>query len=69
MHLDADRFARDLDHPDTQAELEQQIALTRAYGEKGVPTLMLETSQGRQFIDINPNDPTGILTMIRSASS
>ena len=67
MHLDADRFARDLDHPDTQAELERQIGLTKAFGVKGFPALMLETSQGRQFIDINPNNPEGILADIRSA--
>jgi hypothetical protein len=28
---------------------------------------MLETAQGRQFIDINPNNPEGILADIRSA--
>ncbi|MFM2004646.1 MAG: hypothetical protein RLZZ09_301 [Pseudomonadota bacterium] len=67
LHLDADRFARDLDHPNTQAELERQITVTKAYGVKGFPTLMLETAQGRQFIDINPNDPEGILADIRSA--
>jgi putative protein-disulfide isomerase len=67
IHLDADRFARDLDHPNTQVELERQIAVTKAYGVKGFPTLMLETAQGRQFIDINPNDPEGILADIRSA--
>jgi putative protein-disulfide isomerase len=67
LHLDADRFARDLDHPNTQAELERQITVTKAYGVKGFPTLMLETAQGRQFIDINPNNPEGILADIRSA--
>lgn len=67
MHLDADRFARDLDHPDTQTELERQITLAKTSGVKGFPTLMLETAQGRQFIDINPNNPDGILADIRSA--
>ena len=69
MHLDAERFAHDLDSPDIQAELDRQIALTKAYGVKGFPTLLLETAQGRQFIDINPNDPAGILADIRSALS
>ena len=61
--------ARDLDHPDTQAELDQQIALTKTHEVKGFPSLMLETSWGRHFIDINPNDPEGILAAIRSASA
>lgn len=68
LDLDVEKFAHDLDHPDIQAELDRQIAFTRACGVKGFPTLMLETPKGRQFIDINPNDPERILSDIRSAS-
>lgn len=68
MHLDAERFARDLDHPATQAELDRQMALAKDCGVKGFPTLILETSQNRRVIDINPNDPEGILADIRTAS-
>jgi Predicted protein-disulfide isomerase len=69
MDIDVEQFARDLDHPDTQAELDQQIALTKTHEVKGFPSLMLETSWGRHFIDINPNDPEGILAAICSASA
>ena len=68
MRLNTEQFARNLDHPETQAELDRQIALTKAYEVRGFPTLVLETSEGRQFIDINPNDPEGILATIQSAS-
>jgi putative protein-disulfide isomerase len=64
LGIDAETFAHDLDHPDTQAELERQIALTQAYGVKGFPTLLLETSDNRTFIDINPNDPQYILNQM-----
>jgi predicted DsbA family dithiol-disulfide isomerase len=64
LGLDTETFADDLDHPDTQAELAGQIALTQAYGVKGFPTLLLETSDNRTFIDINPNDSQGILNQM-----
>jgi putative protein-disulfide isomerase len=67
LGIDAESFAHDLDHPDTQTELERQIALTQAYGVKGFPTLLLETSDNRTFIDINPNDPQSILAQLSLA--
>lgn len=68
LDLDAEKFAHDLDHPDIQAELDRQIAFTRACGVKVFPTLMLATSRGQTFIDINPNAPEGVLSDIRLAS-
>jgi putative protein-disulfide isomerase len=67
LGLDAARFAQDLDHPATQAELERQIALTKDYGVTGFPTLVLESQAGRRCIDIHPNDPGAILAQIISA--
>ena len=68
LDLDVEKFSHDLDHPDIQAELDRQIAFTRACGVRGFPKLMLETSRGQTFIDINPNDQERILSDIRSAS-
>lgn len=62
--LDVEQFAHDLDDPDTRAELDRQIAFTRASGVKGFPTLILETPDSRKFIDINPNDPQYILNQM-----
>jgi putative protein-disulfide isomerase len=67
MELDTERFACDLDHPNTQAALDRQIAFTRACGVRGFPTLLLEWGESRRFIDINPNDPLAILAQIGSA--
>ncbi len=64
LGLDTERFSFDLDHPDTQVELDRQIAFARARGVKGFPTLLLETSDNQTFIGINPNDPQGILAQI-----
>jgi putative protein-disulfide isomerase len=64
LGLDTERFSFDLDHPDTQVELDRQIAFARARRVKGFPTLLLETSDNQTFIGINPNDPQGILAQI-----
>ena len=64
LGLDVEQFAHDLDHPNTQAELDRQIAFTRACGVKGFPTLLLETADSRKFIDINSNDPQYILNQM-----
>ena len=64
LGLDVEQFAHDLDHPNTQAELDRQIAFTRACGVKGFPTHLLETADSRKFIDINPNDPQYILNQM-----
>ena len=69
MEIDIEQFACDLDHPDTQAELDQQIALAKTFEVKGFPSLVLENSRGRQFIDINPNDSEVILAAILLASA
>ena len=42
LGLDTVRFGRLLDHPETQAELDRQIALTRKQGVGGFPALLLE---------------------------
>jgi putative protein-disulfide isomerase len=62
--LDLDRFARDLDGHDTQAELDRQLTFAKECGVKGFPTLLLESGDSRRFIDINLNDPLGILAQI-----
>ena len=64
LGLDVEQFAHDLDHPNTQAELDRQIAFTRGYGVKGFPTLIQQTPESRKYIDINPNDPDYILNQI-----
>ncbi len=64
LGLNTERFSFELDHPDTQAELDRQIAFARALGVKGFPTLLLETPDKQTFIDIDPNDPQGILAQI-----
>ncbi len=43
LGLDTERFGLLLDHPEIQAELARQIAMTRERGVSGFPTLMLET--------------------------
>jgi putative protein-disulfide isomerase len=66
LGLDVDCFERALDHPDTQAELEQQIAFGRERGVRGFPTLLLETAGAWQSIEIDPNRPDFILDQLRT---
>ena len=64
LGLDVDCFERALDHPDTQSELEQQIAFGREHGVRGFPTLLLETAGAWQTIEIDPNQPEVILAQL-----
>ncbi|MGY6214237.1 DsbA family protein [Methylolobus aquaticus] len=66
LGLDVQCFEHDLDHPDTQTELEQQIAFGRERGVRGFPTLLLETSGEWQAIEIDPNQPDFILAQLRT---
>jgi putative protein-disulfide isomerase len=61
LGLDIERFAQALDHPETQAELERQIAFARQRGVQGFPTLLLETGGQWQSIEVDHNRPDVIL--------
>ena len=67
LRLDVGCFEYALDHPETQAELEQQIAFGRQNGVKGFPTLRLERSGRMQSIAIDPNRPDVILDQLPTA--
>jgi putative protein-disulfide isomerase len=64
LGLDVDGFAQALDHPETQAELDRQIAFTKQRVVKGFPSLQLETGGQWQSIEIDPNRPDLILSQL-----
>ena len=64
LGLDVERFGLALDRPDTQAELERQIAFSRRLGVSGFPTLVLVSGSQWQPIEVDYNHPEAILRQL-----
>ena len=64
LGLDTVRFGRRLDHPETQAELDRQIALTREQGVGGFPTLLLEKGGQWRPIRVDYHQSDAILRQL-----
>lgn len=65
LGLDAERFAADLAAPETQRELERQIAQARALGADSFPTLVLVNAAGPHWLAHDYNDPEPVLRQLR----
>lgn len=61
LGLDRERFAADLDRPETRAELARQIAAARALGVDSFPSLVLETADGPHWLAHHYTDPAPVL--------
>jgi putative protein-disulfide isomerase len=61
LGLDEVRFLADLDHPECQALLDEEMALCRRLGLTGFPSLALETGGGAWPVAVDYTDPSAIL--------
>ena len=64
LGLDAERFRADLGSADTEAQLQRELALTRALGVEGFPSLVLEIDGGRWPVAVDYNDARTMLDTI-----
>ncbi len=62
--LDGVRFARDLNAPATQGQLEQEILQGRSIGAEGFPSLILQHQGRYQRLDYDYRDPAPVLAQL-----
>ncbi len=62
--LDGQRFAEDLNAPETQAELMRQIRFAERLGARGFPSLVLEEGNGYRAIAHDYNDPGVVIQQL-----
>ena len=65
LGLDPVRFRRDLEAPDTHAELAAEIAQARSMGLSSFPSLALEIGTTRWSVPVSYTDPGEVLVHIR----
>lgn len=64
LKLDRNKFSEDLDSPQTQQQLEQQIKLARRLGAESFPSLVLQIDRNTKMITIDYNDASMMLKEI-----
>jgi putative protein-disulfide isomerase len=67
LGLDMTRFARDLNAPDVQEELEAEIALARSLDVESYPSLVIETCTGSHPVALDYLDSRPMLERILKA--
>lgn len=65
--LDTDNFARQLNAPDTQRALRQEIDFVRSLGATSFPSLILQTTQSVKLIAHSYTEPDAMLLQIEKA--
>lgn len=66
LNLDANKFAEDLNSPQTQKQLEDEIYFAIKIGSQGFPSLILEKNNTFRSIPIDYNNPDYVLSQINS---
>jgi len=64
LGLDADQFHRDLNAPETQKQLTDEIRLSQSIGVQGFPGLILKKKENLRTIRIDYNDAEVVLQQI-----
>ncbi len=64
LGLDAEQFRRDLNTPETQQQLADEIHLSQSIGVQGFPSLILKKKKSLRAIQIDYNDAEMILQQI-----
>lgn len=64
--LDTVQFSQQINHPDTQQQLEQEISFAQHKGARGFPSLLLEHNGWPALLDIEYTDANKILEQIKT---
>ena len=64
--LDVEKFAKDLNAPETQQQLESEMLMSRQLGAQGFPSMILVKDRQAQFLPLDYNNAEKVINMIKS---